>query len=141
VTTWQETDLAYVKAVFQCDVPSISAAGIFPTVEHLRLFSERYARSEAETRAVSSSMDADSISAHEASTHEGIDELTDNNNNNAEEYSDDRKGKPVPLRLAMLLDRFVELAKIDGRYFLCDHTETATIANWLHPVPLSIEER
>lgn len=44
-------------------------------------------------------------------------------------------------RLAHLLERFVELARMDGRYFLCDHQDMIVISNWLHSIPLTLAER
>ena len=56
---------------------------------------------------------------------------------------------PVPLiskgseniRLASLLERFVELSKMDGRFYLCDHQDMIVISNWLHSIPLTLAER
>ena len=39
VTAWQEVDLAYIRAVMGNDVPEIEAAGIFPSVSQIELFS------------------------------------------------------------------------------------------------------
>ncbi len=44
-------------------------------------------------------------------------------------------------RLAYLLERFVELARMDGRYFLCDHQDMVVVSNWLHSIPLTLAER
>lgn len=41
VTTWQEFDLAYVRAVMQWDIPQIAAAGIAPDVAQIQLFYEQ----------------------------------------------------------------------------------------------------
>ena len=30
---------------------------------------------------------------------------------------------------------------MDGKYFLCDHEITVTIANWLHTIPLSLTDK
>lgn len=45
------------------------------------------------------------------------------------------------VRLASLLQRFTELAQIDGRYFLCDMSTVAIVSNWLHSIPLSLPDR
>jgi hypothetical protein len=42
VTTWQEADLAYVKAAMSMEVPQITSAGIFPSVELIQKFSEQF---------------------------------------------------------------------------------------------------
>lgn len=41
VTAWQDSDLAYVRAVMQYDIPQIKAAGLFPSIEQIEEFSER----------------------------------------------------------------------------------------------------
>jgi hypothetical protein len=43
VTAWQDSDLAYVRAVMQYDIPQIKAAGLFPSIEQIEEFSERLA--------------------------------------------------------------------------------------------------
>jgi len=45
------------------------------------------------------------------------------------------------IRLASLLERFVELSKMDGRFYLCDHQDMIVISNWLHSIPLTLAER
>lgn len=44
-------------------------------------------------------------------------------------------------RLAVLVQRFVECSKLDGRYYLCDHANLLLVSNWLHTIPLSLPER
>ena len=44
-------------------------------------------------------------------------------------------------RLAVLIERFVESSKLDGKYFLCDHAQLVLVSNWLHSVPLTLSER
>jgi hypothetical protein len=40
-----------------------------------------------------------------------------------------------------LMNRFVELSKLDGGiFFMCDYKDVNTVSNWLHPIPLTIEE-
>jgi len=43
VTAWQDSDLAYVRAVMQYDIPQIKAAGLFPSIEQIEEFSGRLA--------------------------------------------------------------------------------------------------
>lgn len=45
VTTWQDVDLAYVKAVMSWEIPQIPAAGIFPSIDQIELFSEHLKKS------------------------------------------------------------------------------------------------
>ena len=42
VTSWQDIDLAYVKAVMNWDIPQIKSAGIFPSVEQVLVFSDTH---------------------------------------------------------------------------------------------------
>lgn len=108
VTTWQECDLAYVRAVCDWDIPDITAvsitllmwgimkvpqAGLFPTTEQVQLFSDI--------------LGADSSTA----------------------------------RLSYLMDKFLDLSQMDGKYFLCDHEIMVTVANWLHTIPLSLTDK
>ena len=44
-------------------------------------------------------------------------------------------------RLSVLIERFVESSKLDGKYFLCDHAQLTLVSNWLHSVPLTLAER
>jgi hypothetical protein len=44
-------------------------------------------------------------------------------------------------RLAVLIERFVESSKLDGKYFLCDHAHIVLVSNWLHSIPLTLAER
>lgn len=45
VTTWQDVDLAYVKAVMSWEIPQIPSAGIFPSIDQIELFSEHLKKS------------------------------------------------------------------------------------------------
>ena len=96
VTTWQEQDLAYVKACMQLDVPQLSSVGIFPSIEQLEEFSSLLLRTGVTIESA---------------------------------------------KLSGLLNRFIQASRLDQRYFLCDHEETCTIANWLDPIPLSLKDR
>lgn len=40
MTSWQETDLAYIRAAMKLDIPQLDYTGIFPSVEQLEEFSE-----------------------------------------------------------------------------------------------------
>lgn len=40
MTSWQEQDLAYIRACMQTDVPQLQFARIFPSIEQLEEFSE-----------------------------------------------------------------------------------------------------
>ena len=65
------------------------------------------------------------------------------------EVTEDRKEQKVDFNIkkidlkdeSKVLDKFVELAQINGRYFLCDHIDLITVANWLHPIPMSLADK
>ena len=40
ITSWQEVDLAYIRAVMRVDVPQLTKACIAPSVEQISIFSE-----------------------------------------------------------------------------------------------------
>jgi ATP-dependent RNA helicase SUPV3L1/SUV3 len=50
VTTWQEHDLAYVRAVCDWDIPDIDSAGLFPSVEQVQLFNEMLGDDAGDTK-------------------------------------------------------------------------------------------
>ena len=45
------------------------------------------------------------------------------------------------IRLSALVEKFVLNSKLDGKYFLCDHTNLILVSNWLHSIPLTLAER
>lgn len=117
VTSWQDQDLAYIKAVMQWDVPQIKSAGISPSAEQIELFAEQLYSGENQINLQKESVNPLSSSPTDAPSD---------------------KAQP---RLSVLLNRFVELSQMDGRYFLCDHQDIVLVANWLNPIPLSITDR
>ena len=44
-------------------------------------------------------------------------------------------------RLGYLMEKFLDLSQMDGKYFLCDHEIMVTVANWLHTIPLSLTDK
>jgi len=166
VTAWQEADLAYIRAVMEWDIPQIPTAGIFPSVEQVEIFSEQLKKSAAEEKDVAAAAAAAATAASATVSSES----TDGNVNFSEEIEpliekkedssevklqsslvvdlqQQQQQKSISsvvesqMRLSTLMGRFVELAQMDGRYFLCDHDEMITVANWLHSIPLSIADR
>ena len=132
VTAWQEVDLAYIRAVMGWEIPQITSAGIFPSVDQVELFAEQLTKTIQ--GAIEGAAEGDA---------EG----------DADGQLPDMEGLPLPAlaaaapentrdqtRLASLLERFVELAQMDGRYFLCEHDDMSTVANWLHSIPLSLAD-
>ena len=61
-----------------------------------------------------------------------------------EEFSEHVKvannGVPVS-NLSSLMERFVEAARLDGKYGLSDHADMRLISNWLYTIPLSLQDR
>jgi hypothetical protein len=131
VTSWQDQDLAYIKAVMQWDVPQINSAGISPSTEQIELFAEQLynvdnqVNSQKEDKTAAASADSTTVTSSSSSSSS---------------LAAATPSKVQP-RLSVLLNRFVELSQMDGRYFLCDHQDIVLVANWLNPIPLSISDR
>eukprot|EP00981_Chlorochromonas_danica_P014848 scaffold9105_cov169-Ochromonas_danica.AAC.5 len=121
VTTWQEPDLAYVKAVMEWDIPPINATGIFPSAPQLHEFITRLQQHQADRPATSSDKENGS---HIASTVPTT------------------LSQPVTdIQLSAVIERFIGLSQTDPRYFICDTKSFSTITNWLHPIPMSLEDK
>jgi ATP-dependent RNA helicase SUPV3L1/SUV3 len=118
VTSWQEADLAYIKAVMKWEIPQIQSAGIFPTVDQIESFSD-----QLQNAALASVADANECEE----------------NDNKEATLDIIKAESF--QLSFILDKFVQLSNIDSRYFLCDYESINTISNWLHSIPLTMADR
>lgn len=116
VTSWQDCDLPYIRAVMEVDVPNIKAAGVMPSAELITEFSETFQKS----------------------VMEAIDEESFSN----EEKSNPKKTiSQVDIPLSTLLMKFIELSKVSGTYFICDCRDKDIVSNWLHSVPLSMTDR
>jgi len=169
VTAWQEVDLAYIRAVMNWEIPQIKSAGIFPSVEQVELFAEQLRRSFLANQigvAGDGVFDAssgggkapvanggDNVGSGDGGGggggQEGGEEGTalDEPRSIRDVYESMSTATPDSAgafrnetRLSALLERFVELAQMDGRYFLCVHDDMATVANWLHSIPLSLPD-
>lgn len=151
VTAWQDLDLAYVRAVMQWDIPQISAAGVFPSVEQIELFSQQLSKT-VESEALLKQQDGNSID--EAAVADVV------NTASVQGLKPNSSGDPLPIssgtssgiagsaapsmdsvRLSMVVERFVKLSRTDSRYFICEHEAMKVVSNWLHSVPLSIADR
>ena len=143
VTAWQEIDLAYIRAVMSSgDIPSIPAAGTFPTVGQIELFTSQYQKSLAlkvetydeDEDLIDESLDADILLDSE--------ETTPKKNKPKERVEKSVVSSQLSnLQLARILDLFKNLSKIDGRFFLCDYSTATVISNWLHSIPLSVTDK
>ena len=169
VTAWQEVDLAYIRAVMTWDIPQIKSAGIFPSVEQVELFAEQLRRSflANQTSVAGDGVFDTSSGGDKAPAGAGAGD-GDGVGGDSDGAGRDKGGEGLALneprsirdvyealssatsdgagsfrnetRLAALLERFVELAQMDGRYFLCVHDDMAIVANWLHSIPLSLSD-
>jgi hypothetical protein len=45
------------------------------------------------------------------------------------------------VRLSQMLATYVQLARVDGRFHLCNHSDMVVVSNWLQSIPLSIADR
>jgi len=131
VTTWQNADLAYLKAVMAHDVPQISAIGLFPSVEQVKVFSELLTTLPL------------------PDLHASDDSIVDSDPGSLEKnylvVDSPPQSDKVPLgseiRFSSVMSRLVDAAMIDGRYFMCEHGDIVVVANWLQTIPLSMEDR
>eukprot|EP00601_Ochromonadales_sp_CCMP2298_P008991 CAMPEP_0173197620 /NCGR_PEP_ID=MMETSP1141-20130122/16262_1 /TAXON_ID=483371 /ORGANISM="non described non described, Strain CCMP2298" /LENGTH=797 /DNA_ID=CAMNT_0014122381 /DNA_START=155 /DNA_END=2548 /DNA_ORIENTATION=- len=193
VTAWQEVDLAYVRAVMAWDIPQITSAGIFPSVEQVELFAEQLRKVHSVTSEVGAAEEAElaqegqegqegdfaavvmavaDADAEEDIAGAGLDndndggrtmedligEVFGTEKESEKEKREGRGGKkelkpsevPNPMvvmnletsiRLSDIMDKYVQLSRIDGRFHLCDHASMLVVSNWLHTIPLSISDR
>ena len=60
---------------------------------------------------------------------------------NADNSNVSKVSKEYSYNLSVVLEKFLEASKMDGRYFMCEHDEMVTVSNWLHPIPLTLADR
>lgn len=165
VTAWQDSDLSYVRAVMKWDIPQIKSAGLRPTVAQIELFSNHLTkvnaqRLEDESRMING-IDADSTTATDTTTDTATDTNDSVSNSSTVTHpavvatitseSGDSNDRVVITAtqvdsakiasLGFLIERFIEISQMDGKYFLCDSESLITISNWLHTIPLSLVDR
>lgn len=153
VTAWQETDLAYVRAVMAHDVPQIESAGVYPSVEQIQSFSESLSKineitlpaevvEDGETTAQGDRNDPEAVAAEAAAQAEWARE-TDSAGKDRSSLAVPQPETlgPVKVRLSQILDKFVQLSQVDKRFHMCNHRDMMIMANWLHPIPLSLPDR
>lgn len=156
VTTWQEIDLAYVKSVMQVNLPQIKSAGLFPSADQIQSFYEQVKKLLAEqneqriqNRAAMTDQDLklEALNTEKDSKKKSLSKGGKVALDDSEEEGDKHvmesefKQNPDNMRISMIISRFVELSKVDGRYFMCNHDALLTISNWLHTIPLPISDR
>lgn len=119
VTAWQDVDLAYIRAVFSEDIIPLKVAGIFPSVEQIHSFS---------------------VSVAEMDDHEQ-DMVEENMVKESGSRQSDKLMASSKINLNTLLSKFIHLAKLSDRFFLCNHDSVVLLSNWLQPIPLTLEDR
>jgi hypothetical protein len=152
--------------LFDFNSPILS--GIFPSVELIDLFSQQLTKNE-ETRCRTQEMTDIEIGEENSSSTgsesvQGLSEVESEGGSEGEivvrapssivitpaptaaakrvesKYYNSALGSDGT-RLALLVQRFVECSKLDGRYYLCDHDNCMLVSNWLHTIPLTLPER
>lgn len=154
--------------LFQVQLRAIYCpTGIFPSVELIDLFSQQLKKSETAVAAqIESDANAEKVemdgetSPSEPISHDLESAIPTNSQDEEDEESRSlQEVKQAPkaktlnskfvntvtqsdsTRLAVLIERFVESSKLDGKYFLCDHAHIVLVSNWLHSIPLTLAER
>lgn len=152
VTTWQEIDLAYVKSVMQVNLPQIKSAGLFPSADQIQSFYEQVKKllaKQSEERLLAAKSE-DNLALTSGTSNTDSKKINKKSGGKIfeEEYEADKhvmesdfKQNPDNMRISMIISRFVELSKVDGRYFMCNHDSLLTISNWLHTIPLPLSDR
>ena len=155
VTAWQDVDLAYIRASMGFELSQLRSVGLFPSVEQIEMFGDML-RSVSLTQ--SAREEEDTSNEEDTSRRDVV--MNPNGTNTSESASLTTHTLPSPvkgtvdssnvtstdvseksIRLSMLMNKFVELAQIDGRYFLCDNDDMIVVSNWLHTIPLSLKDR
>lgn len=212
VTTWQEFDLAYVRAVVEWDIPQIPSAGLAPDLAQIHMFYEHLKRLMPAATEAAPTTDAApvvvDVEAEQAKLHltEGkearevrallstagadtsdgavVDALLVEDEETAVAASstvtatgkkqkqkkakqskdaadeDDAAAQALSLtdeasleesiltastldsiRLSLLVERFLDAASMDSRYFLCNQDSFYMVSNFLQPIPMTIDDR
>ena len=130
VTTWQELDLAYLRAVINEETPQIKAAGIFPSVDQVDSFSRHLL-----------ALSPPGDSRDEDDQQRGADR--EHNSDTGVPPGNPLGISPVEasVRLSAVVERFMESSRTTGQYFLCDHDPLIITANWLNTIPMSLTDR
>ena len=136
VTAWQEKDLAYINAVMQFEIPQITRAGIFPSVEQIQIFADLLSKAQASAAASICEPEDIDPETGEIVTPQLI---------SSDAYEPSTATVSVvtyhrPSRLSVVLEKFVESAKTSSDFFICDHEAMIQISNWLYSVPISLTD-
>eukprot|EP01041_Mallomonas_annulata_P007206 gene7206-14696_t len=135
VTAWQDADLAYIRAAMEWELPQITQVGLFPSVEQIETFSGLL-----HTNPIGASTETTDSSTID--TDIDIDSDIDIDNDSIHSDGDSSNALvETSIRLSHLLGRFVELAQMDGRYYICDHEDMKLVSNWLHTIPMTLADR
>lgn len=139
VTAWQDADLAYIRAAMEFQLPQISQVGLAPSVEQIEAFADlaQQSFSELDENVSESEWDEDGAVVPDPSSET----VSTTNKLPATPSESKPKYDIKTARLSTLLQRFVELAQMDGRYFMCDHEDKIIVSNWLHTIPMSLADK
>jgi hypothetical protein len=118
------------------NVKQIKAAGIFPSVEQIDLFSRELLKQQVLQEMESNSIDDYDVESSVSQTKDNIIE-----NKKISMINDDKSLLVGHTRLSMLLKKFVETSQTSGEYFLCEHSDLIRISNWLNSIPLTLTDR
>ncbi|CAE7456482.1 SUV3, partial [Symbiodinium microadriaticum] len=146
VTTWQEQDLAYLKSVIHEATPQIKAAGIFPSVDQVDLFS-RHLLALAGTGPAHSHDQEEDEEGENVVCAGRLDDVVENvplghhKSGEAEMGAKEISSVQATMRLSAVVERFMESSRTTGQYFLCDHDPLIITANWLNSIPMSLPDR
>ena len=142
VTAWQEVDLAYVRAVMQHDVPQVSTVGIFPSVEQIEHFSTHMEKHRLSQLAAAAQANEDEAHEEQAALGRGKSHApTKSTDLVPSSAPTDSLAYQAKFSLSKVLQQFVELSRLEGRFHLCEHDSMVVVSNWLQPIPLTIADR
>ena len=132
-------------------VPPIEAAGIFPVPEQILSYYEQLEK-------LTATLNADAAPDSSKANHTTVtlfDEPTTPHSSpvvasttasfpsTSTESVDSTTSRSVALSipLSKALNRYLELSKVDSRYFVCKFDEIVLVSNWLHTVQMPLEDR
>lgn len=159
VTTWQEVDLAYVRAVVGWDIPQIPAAGISPAVEQVNAFYKeiRKAFGELDTKMTEKLPEAEIVKPAVPPTeiseqNKGKNKKKNKKGNKQDDKDQSDKSSALidsiaasdsadSIPLTHLVERFIKTSAVNNQYFMCNMDHFFMISNFLQPIPLTMIDR
>lgn len=168
VTTWQEADLAYVKAVMGFHVPKVTSAGLFPEPAQIESFYDKFVELGNSSSSSSSTSPSSDIRSTPVVKEEkkvitsftperfktfrtqrrGEDRFIASSSSSTPPPTTELKTDTPPataipvIPIGKVVERFVELSRLDNRFFMVNSDDLITMCNWLHSIPdLSVADR